>query len=116
MIATMEKTQEQTTVTQPRDVAMALFAAGRCVLHVDGRCVTCSVDGEYVSGVADSWADVVKVVDTAVSHFIQQYMADVFEPGMGAWDLVNDTVRYFGLAAGQATVQLLDWAQKVAYG
>lgn len=117
MIATMETTQEQTAAaTQPSDVAMALFAAGRCVLHVDGRCVTCSVDGEYVSGVADDWADVVAVVDTAVSRFIQQYMADVHEPGMGAWDLANDTARYFRLGAGRGTAQLLDWAQKVAYG
>ncbi len=117
MIA-METTQEKTAAaTQPSDVAMALFAAGRCVLHVDGRCVTCSVDGEYVSGVADDWADVVAVVDTAVSRLIQQYMADVHEPGMGAWDLVKDTVLYFGLMTGEATApQLLDWAQKVAYG
>src|SRR5690606_32740163 len=111
-------TQEQTAAaTQPSDVAMALFAAGRCVLHVDGRCVTCSVDGEYVSGVADAWADVVAVVDTAVSRFIQQYMADVFEPDMYAWDLVKDAALHFGLATDQTTVpQLFKWAQKVAYG
>ena len=116
MIAMETTVQEQVAAaTEPSDVAMALFAAGRCVLHVDGRCVTCSIDGEYVSGVADGWADVVAMVDTAVSRFVQQYMADVVEPDMGAWDLANDTARYFGLGAGQATtVQLLDWAQQVA--
>lgn len=115
MIATMETTQEQVTVTEPSDVAMALFAAGRCVLHVDGRCATCSIDGEYVSGVADGWADVVAVVDTAVSRFVQQYMADVHEPGMSAFDLANDSARYFGIQ-DKPPVQLFRWARQVVNG
>ena len=115
MIAMETTVQEQAAATEPSDVAMALFAADRCVLYVDGRCVTCSIDGEYVSGVADSWADVVALVDTAVSHFIQQYMAAVFEPGMGALDLANDAARYFGIQ-DNPPVQLFGWARQVING
>lgn len=115
MIATMESTQEQVTATQPSEVAMALFAAGRCVLHMDGLIVTCSIDGECVSGVVTDWADAVRLVDTAVSHFIQQYMADVFEPGMGALDLANDAARYFGIQ-DNPPVQLFGWARQVING
>lgn len=107
MIMMQEEVRIVPQIIEPNAVAAALFAIGRCVLHVDGRCVTCAVDGEYVSGVADSWADVVAVVNTAVSQFIIQYMADVVEPHMTAQELAADAGRYFGILPSQEAAMTL---------
>jgi len=114
MIMMQEEVRIVPQLIEPNAVAEALFAAGRCVLHVDGRCVTCSVDGEYVNGVADSWADVVSVVNTAVSQFVCQYMADVVEPHMTAQELATDVARYFGVLPSQETAValLVGWAEQ----
>lgn len=114
MIMLQEEVRIVPKIIEPNAVAAALFAAGRCVLHVDGRCVTFSVDGEYVTGVADGWADVVAVVDTAVSQFIRQYMADVVEPHMTATELASDAARYFGILPTQeaAVALLVGWAEQ----
>jgi hypothetical protein len=107
----MEPTiQERKTAISPNQVAMALFAAGRCVLHVDGRHVTCSIDGQYVSGVAEDWPGVVAVVDTAVHQFVCAYMMDVMEAHMNTAEISEDAARYFGISGDGVMAWLRDWA------
>lgn len=112
----MQETVRQTPIlTEPNAVATALFAAQRLTLVVDGSTVTCSLDGEYVAGIASSWPEVVRIADTAVSRFIQQYMQDVNDVAMTPHDLAADAAQYFGILPTQdaAQMQLLTWAKSV---
>ena len=115
MLLMQEIVKQTPLLAEPNAVATALFAAQRLTLVVDGTTVTCSLDGEYVAGAATSWPEVVRIVDTAVSRFIQQYMQDVNEVVMTPSALAADAARYFGILPTQDAAQalLVAWANSV---